>query len=105
MTDDKWQCVKISKNGWELLDKTPIPMFTRYKQTSQAEPDRNYQEDILDRFLQLTNLKEEEDKILLSVYIMTLYPRYSACNITNTWREGKRQVNTSNTHEDISRPW
>jgi hypothetical protein len=73
MTDDKWQCVKISKNGWELLDKTPIPMFTRYKQTSQAEPDRNYQEDILDRFLQLTNLKEEEDKILLSVYIMTLF--------------------------------
>ena len=73
MTDDKWQCVRISKNGWELLDKTPIPMFTRYKQTQQAEPDRNYQEDILDRFLQLTNLKEEEDKILLSVYIITLF--------------------------------
>ena len=73
MTDDKWQCVRISKNGWELLDKTPIPMFTRYKQTPQAEPDRNYQEDILDRFLQLTNLKEEDDKILLSVYIITLF--------------------------------
>jgi hypothetical protein len=73
MTNDKWQCVRISEDGWEIDDETPIPMFSRYNQTAQAEPDRTYEEDIFDRFLQLTNLKEEEDRILLSVYIVTLF--------------------------------
>lgn len=73
MTNDKWQCVKITPEGWTLEDKTPIPMFARYKQTPQVEPDRNYDGDIFDRFLQLTNLKEEEDRILLSVYIISLF--------------------------------
>jgi hypothetical protein len=72
MTDDKWRCVRISKDGWGI-DETPVPLFSRYNQTAQSEPDRNYEEDIFDRFLQLTNLKEEEDRILLSVYIVTLF--------------------------------
>jgi hypothetical protein len=71
MTDDKWRCVRISKDGWGI-DETPVPLFSRYNQTAQSEPDRNYEEDIFDRFLQLTNLKEE-DRILLSVYIVTLF--------------------------------
>ena len=73
MTNDKWQSVKITPEGWTLEGKTPIPMFARYKQTPQAEPDRNYDGDIFDKFLQLTNLKEEEDRILLSVYIISLF--------------------------------
>jgi hypothetical protein len=48
MTNDGWQCVKITSEGWTLEDKTPIPMFARYKQTSQAEPNRNYDGDIFD---------------------------------------------------------
>ena len=27
MTNDKWQYVKISKDGWEVIDNTPVPMF------------------------------------------------------------------------------
>ena len=73
MTDDKWQSVRISKRGWELVDKTPLPLFSRYNQTPQAEPDRKYEDDIFDRFLSLTNLKTDEDRILLSVYIITLF--------------------------------
>ena len=73
MTNDKWQCVKITPEGWTLEDKTPVPMFARYKQTPQAEPVRDYDGDIFDRFLQLTNLKVEEDRVLLSVYIISLF--------------------------------
>jgi hypothetical protein len=73
MTNDKWQCVKISNDGWEIVDETHVPLFSRYNQTAQSEPDRYYEEDIFDMFLQLTNLKEEEDRILLSVYIVTLF--------------------------------
>lgn len=73
MTDDKWQSVRICKNGWELVSNTPLPLFSRYTQIPQAEPDCNYEEDIFDRFLSLTNLKTDEDRILLSVYIITMF--------------------------------
>ena len=73
LTNDKWQCVKISQQGWEIIDNTPNPMFIRYNQKPQAYPDRNYEGDIFDRFLKLTNLKEEKDRILLKVYIVTTF--------------------------------
>ena len=73
LTDKKWQCVRITKEGWEIINETPIPLFMRYSQTPQVEPSRQYDPDILDKFLQLVNLKREEDKILLVVYIATLF--------------------------------
>ena len=30
MTNDKWHSIRISKDGWELVDKTPLPLFSRY---------------------------------------------------------------------------
>ena len=73
LTDKKWQCVKITKEGWEIIKETSVPLFMRYSQMPQVEPSRQYEPDILDRFLQLVNLKREEDKILLVVYIGTLF--------------------------------
>src|SRR5215207_7828663 len=72
MSNQRWQCVKISEQGWEIAN-TPGPMFIRYNQTPQIEPDRHYEPDIFDRFLQLTNLKEDQDRILLKVYIVSLF--------------------------------
>jgi hypothetical protein len=40
LTNDSWQCVKITKDGWELLDKTPIPMFTRYSQYASGQSNK-----------------------------------------------------------------
>jgi hypothetical protein len=48
-------------------------LFVRYNQTAQAEPDRNYEPDIFDKLLQLTNVKDEQSKILLKVYIVSLF--------------------------------
>lgn len=73
LTNEKWQCVKVTKYDWELLDSTPIPLFVRYNQTEQVQPSENYEPDIFDRFLDLTNLKNEEDRILLTVYIISLF--------------------------------
>ena len=73
LTNEKWQCVKITKECWQILDQTPTPMFMRYNQTAQVQPNRDYEPDIFDRFLQLTNLKKEEDRILLKVYIISLF--------------------------------
>jgi hypothetical protein len=73
LSDEKWQFIKISQHNWELMDNTPCPMFIRYNQTSQVEPDRNYEHNIFDRFLKLTNLKEHHDRILIKVYIISLF--------------------------------
>src|SRR5215211_2499731 len=55
LTNETWQCVRISSLGWEVLDSTPIPLFVRHNQTAQVLPNRNYQSDIFDRFLQIIN--------------------------------------------------
>ena len=73
LTNKKWQCVKITKEGWQIINETPVPLFMRYSQTPQVEPSRQYEPDILDKFLQLVNLKREENKILLVVYMATLF--------------------------------
>jgi hypothetical protein len=75
MTDDKGRFVKISKEeqDWQIINKTPTPLFVRYNQTAQTEPDRNYEPDIFDKFLQLTNVKDEQSKVLLKVYIVSLF--------------------------------
>jgi hypothetical protein len=72
LTNPKWQCIKITKQDWELVDKTPVPLFTRYNQTPQVQPSRDYESDIFDRFMNLTNIKNEDDKKLLKVYIVSL---------------------------------
>jgi len=70
MTDDKGRFVRISKEeqNWQLVSQTPAPLFVRYNQTAQVEPDRNYEQEIFDKFLQLTNVKDEQSKILLKVF-------------------------------------
>ena len=73
LSNPKWECIKISEQGWELVDKTPIPLFVRYNhQTPQVQPSRDYTPDIFDRFMNLTNVKNEDDKKLLKVYIISL---------------------------------
>jgi hypothetical protein len=75
MTNDNWSCVRITPQEWQLVDKTPIPMFMRYTQISQADAIRDYPLDIFDQFLGLTNLKREneDDRLLLMVYIVSLF--------------------------------
>jgi hypothetical protein len=74
LSNPKWECIKISEQGWELVDKTPIPLFVRYNhQTPQVQPSRDYTPDIFDRFMNLTNVKNEDDKKLLKVYIISLF--------------------------------
>lgn len=38
LTNQSWECIKITGQGWQLLDKTPNPLFTRYKQVAQVNP-------------------------------------------------------------------
>jgi hypothetical protein len=72
LSNDKWQCVQVSREGWEIVNNAG-PVFVRYNQIPQTYPESNYEQDIFDKFVQLTNLKEDQDRILLKVYIVSLF--------------------------------
>ena len=73
LTNPNWDVVKISPDGWQVTS-TDTPMFKRYKNSlSQVTPNKNYSEDIVERFLNLFNLESHEDKILLLVYLVCLF--------------------------------
>lgn len=73
LTDEKWRSIWITNDSWEIINKTPTPLFVRYNQTVQTEPDRDYGSDIVDKFFALTNLKEEQD-LTQGIHHFSIYP-------------------------------
>lgn len=73
MTDDKYRSIKMTKDtSWKIVNDTP-PLFIRYNQKPQIEPDRNYEPDIFDKFLDMTNIKDPQHRLLVKVYIPSLF--------------------------------
>ena len=79
LTNQSHQAIKISQNGiWELIDKTPVPLFRRYNQTPQTLPfagplsddEQNPLEDCLSN---LTNIKDEETRLLVKVALISWF--------------------------------
>jgi hypothetical protein len=72
LTNEKWQCVKITKDGW-TVEQAPV-LFARYNNhLPQVEPARDAQRDSFDKFLALTNISNEDHKLLLKCYIVALF--------------------------------
>ena len=72
LTNDNYQVVEISKTGWEIKKSQDI-LFTRFNQTPQVLPDRNYDVGIFDEYIKSTNVKGDSNKLLLKVYIVSLF--------------------------------
>ena len=79
LTDEKRRCVKITKDGWKIVDNQLEVLFKRYKnQLSQVEPSGFYTMDatdgiILDKLVNLFNVKDSDNKLLLKCYIISLF--------------------------------
>jgi hypothetical protein len=72
LTNKDWQVVKITPEGWSI-EYAPI-MFTRYKgQQPQVYPSREYSPDVFDRFMDLMNIKGEDERLLVKGYIVSLF--------------------------------
>jgi len=67
LTDEKWRYVKITKDGLQIRDDDTSILFARHNQVAQVLPDKNYELDILDKFIGLTNVKDDKDKLLLKM--------------------------------------
>jgi hypothetical protein len=85
LTDEKWRYIKITKDGWQINDDDASILFARYNQMAQVLPDRNYEPDILDKFIGLTNVKDDKDKLLLKVYVISVHSRHSSCYAYSSW--------------------
>jgi hypothetical protein len=73
LADSKRRCIRISNKRWEIVNSPPIPLFVRYNQTEQDSPVSSYSYDILDKLIDLTNLRKASDRKLLKVYILSLF--------------------------------
>ena len=74
LCNPKWEVVKITRHGWTIESHTS-PIFKRYTiNNPQVYPSTAYPPDIMDKFIQLTNVKNDHDNTLLAiVYIVSLY--------------------------------
>lgn len=76
--DAQVRVIEISKHGRKIIngnDKDVPIIFKRFNQKPQVEPDRNYELDIFDKILCITNVKNRQHQHLLKVYIIsTLIP-------------------------------
>ena len=74
LCNPKWEVVKITRHGW-TIDSHKSPIFKRYTiNNPQVYPSKAYPADIMDKFIQLTNVKNDQDNTLLAiVYIVSLF--------------------------------
>jgi hypothetical protein len=74
-TNSKWEIVKISKEGWDIIQNNEIPIFKRHDTSSisQVYPLKDYDVGIWDKFLSLFNLGSKNDKVLFSVLLISLF--------------------------------
>jgi hypothetical protein len=71
LTNPTWQCIKISEAGWCIIQDPPV-WFIRFNQQSQLEPDRNFPQDIFDKFLDPMHVTYHGHRLLTKVWIVSL---------------------------------
>jgi Bifunctional DNA primase/polymerase, N-terminal len=71
LTDPQWRCIRITQQDWEIIQDSPV-LFTRFNQKAQVEPERNYSNDIFDKFLDLMHIKDPGHRLLTKVWTISL---------------------------------
>ena len=82
LTNSNWSAVKITPAGWTIENSPPI-LFKRYSnqlpQVNPFLPSPSYltiddkDDTILDKFIDLLNVKDNDNKLLLKCYIISLF--------------------------------
>ena len=73
LTNKNWEFVKITPRGWSIEKFSHVtPIFKRHRQLAQVYPSKEYHSDIFGQFMNLLNVKNENAKLLLKVYIILL---------------------------------
>ncbi|PWU81183.1 MAG: hypothetical protein DLM72_08300 [Candidatus Nitrosopolaris wilkensis] len=73
LTDSKWRCVQVTKEGWSIIPHQKDTLFTRFNQKAQVQPDHDYPNDIFDKFLDLMHIYDPERRIMNKVWIISVF--------------------------------
>ena len=73
LTNSKWSVIKMTPSGWSIIDNDVPIMFKRYTQQPQVNPSLQYSNDIFDKFMDLVNVQDEDTRLLLKCYIISLF--------------------------------
>jgi hypothetical protein len=72
LDSEYYQAVKLTASGWTI--EQPPAIFLRFRdQLPQVTPSRQYEADVFDKFMALTNVKSNDDKLLIECYIISLF--------------------------------
>ncbi len=70
LADDRWRAVRITSEGWQIIDNPPI-LFCRYQhQKAQVEPQHGGDPW---RLLDFVNLEDSSQQLLFMVYVDTCF--------------------------------
>ena len=70
LTNKDWQSIKINKNGWQIIDKTPI-IFSRHSHhKAQLLPTENGD---INLFLKYINVTNKDHQLLLKIFLVTCF--------------------------------
>jgi hypothetical protein len=79
LTNKDWQYVKITSERWRIIESSKImPMLFKRQPSQQPQvypttKPSDYPADIFHRFMNLINVKGEDNKLLLKCYIVSLF--------------------------------
>ena len=75
LCNSRWEIVKITREGWSIETNCKEILFKRFPiANAQVYPLTDYPTDILEQFMKLTNVNNDEDnKLLAKVYMISLF--------------------------------
>ena len=75
LCNKSWEVVKITRHGWTIEQNYDQVLFKRFAiMNPQVYPLKDYPPDIMDQFIRLTNVYDDEDnKLLAEVYLISLF--------------------------------
>ncbi len=73
LTNPKWECVKITPFSWQIIADPPIIFRRHGNEHPQVYPVKKYPKNIFDEFMDLLNIKADENKLLVKCYIISLF--------------------------------
>lgn len=72
LADSRWCCIKVTEHGWEIIQDSPV-LFIRFNQKAQVEPDRNYPNDIFEKYLNLMHINTSDHRLLIKAWTVAAF--------------------------------
>ncbi len=73
LTNPKWEVIKAIPSDWTIESNPPIVFRRHNNEQPQVYPEKKYRTGVFDEFMDLLNIKGDDNKLLMKCYIVTLF--------------------------------